>query len=140
MALSERSESICGKPRMDGRVSSGRVSDGKRGIWGWAVYICQIFYGGASSPPGRSAEWRRIKIVWPLTSRPHARSCHKLLDREITSFTGIRTMWCASWGSGVLRLVPSWLSSKVPTSPTFPIKPFFEATRARLNINEGQQR
>lgn len=43
VALSERSESICSEPRMDGRVSSGRVSDGKRGIWGWAVYICMIF-------------------------------------------------------------------------------------------------
>lgn len=141
VALSERSESICGEPRMDGRVNgrvSGRVSDGKRGIWGWAVYICQIFYGGALSPPGWSGEWRRVKIVWPLTSQHHARSCHKLLDREITSFSRNQNNVVCIVGERSSAAYSVLAFFKSPNVTNSPYQAVF-LKRARLNINKGQQ-
>lgn len=51
VALSERSESICSEPRMDGRVSSGRVSDGKRDLGLGGIYLHDFFMVEHRRPP-----------------------------------------------------------------------------------------
>lgn len=112
----------------------------ERGGSGAGRYIfARFFYGGASSPPGRSAEWRRIKNcghsqVCPMHVRAINYSIGKLHHSQESEQCGVHrgeAEFCGLFRLGFLQ--------KFQRHQLFLSSRFFEATRARLNINEGQQ-